>query len=118
MADHIFHMALPSDWDAAQNSDPYRVSTRGMSLDEVGFIHCSQRHQLEEVANGFYADVDEVVVLTVDPDRVGSEVWWEPPAPEVDEIFPHIYGPLPTAAVVETTPWRRGDDGWTLNDLR
>ena len=117
MADYIFHMALPDDWKAAHRDGSYRVSTRGMSLDEVGFIHCSEMHQMEAVANGFYADVDTLVVLTVDPKAVGSEVVWEPPEPGVDDVFPHIYGPLPLAAVVDTTRWPRGDNGWSLADL-
>ena len=118
VAEHIFHMALPADWDAARRDDSYRISTRGMPLDEVGFIHCSRRRQLEGVANGFYGDVDEVVVLTIDPDRVDSDVVWEQPAPGIDDTFPHIYGPLPVVAVVESTRWRRGNGGWTLDDLR
>ena len=115
-ADPVFHLALPGDWAAAFQTGEYRVSTRGMSLDEVGFIHCSTRNQVEATANRFYGDVDELVVLTIDPLLVPSEVVWEPPAPDSDELFPHIYGPLPIAAVNTTDFWTRGPTGWHLHD--
>ena len=114
--DPIFHLALPDDWATAFRTGEYRVSTRGMSLDEVGFIHCSTRPQVEATANRFYADIEELVVLTIDQLLVPSEVVWEPPAPDADELFPHIYGPLPIAAVNTADFWTRGPAGWQLHD--
>ena len=75
----IYHLALPEDWDAAQQSGTYEMSTRGAPLASVGFIHASYQHQVEGVANEFYADVDELVLLTIDPDAVGSSVVDESP---------------------------------------
>lgn len=45
--EHIFHIALSRDWEAAKQVGEYRVSTRGRGLDEVGFIHGSFRDQVE-----------------------------------------------------------------------
>lgn len=112
----IFHLALPEDWAAAHTVGEYRMSTRGATLDEVGFIHCSTERQLEATAHRFYGDLSELVVLTVDPARVGSPIVAEPPSPESDELFPHIYGPLPVDAVVATRRWFRALDGtWSLD---
>ena len=69
------------------------------------------RSELEGVANRFYGDVIEAVILHVDPARLAAEVRAEPPADGIEELFPHVYGPIPIEAVVTTTPWRRGDDG-------
>ena len=116
----IYHAALPADWADAFGTGEYTVSTRGASLDDVGFIHASTREQIEGVANRFYADLTELVLLTIDPLAVPHEIRWEPPAPGVDELFPHIYGPLPVTAVVMTHPWlRSADDGadWQLDSL-
>jgi uncharacterized protein (DUF952 family) len=110
----IFHLAMPDDWAAAFTAGDYRVSTRGMTLDEVGFIHCSTEEQIEATANRFYADVDALVVLSIAIDRVPAPVVFEPPAAGVDELFPHIYGALPVAAVTDATFWMRGAAGWTL----
>ncbi len=110
----IFHIALTEDWAAAFTFGEYAVSTRGMSLDEVGFIHCSTSSQVEATARRFYADLTAVVLLTIDPHAVPSDIIWEPPAPGVDELFPHIYGPLPIAAVNMNTFWTRPGDTWHL----
>jgi glutathione S-transferase len=103
----IFHLALPEDWADAFATGEYRRSTRGMSLDDVGFIHCSTREQIEATAGRFYGDLDQLVVLTIDPTLVPSPIVFEPPAPEADVLFPHIYGPLPIAAVRHATFWSR-----------
>jgi uncharacterized protein (DUF952 family)/heme-degrading monooxygenase HmoA len=104
----LVHMAVPGDWAAAQAAGEYRMSTRGVTLEQEGFIHCSFDHQLQGTANRFYADVDELVLLRIDPSALGSEVVVEPP-------FPGSVEHIPLAAVVSTTPWRRGADGWQLD---
>ncbi len=114
----IFHMALPDDWAAAFTTGEYRMSTRGVTLEQEGFIHCSTREQLQDTANRFYADLEQLVVLTIDPQLVPSEIVFEPPAPGLDMLFPHIYGPLPIAAVNRATPWtRRPDASWSTESL-
>ena len=111
----IFHLALPDDWAAAFADGEYRVSTRGMTLDDVGFIHCSTREQIEDTANRFYGDLDQLVVLTIDPKLVPSPIVHEPPAPGVDVLFPHIYGPLPVPAVNQAVMWvREPGAAWLL----
>jgi len=112
----IWHIALQDDWRDAQPSGSYLVSTRGMTLEEVGYIHCSKPEQIEGVAQRFYADLSELLLLEVDPERVESEIVEEPPAPGVSELFPHIYGPLPITAVCSVRQWTRGETGWVLPD--
>jgi uncharacterized protein (DUF952 family) len=105
----IHHAALVEDWVAAKKVGRYEVSTRGATLTAVGFIHASYEHQLAGVANRFYADVDELVVLSIDPDAVGAQVVDE--ADSTGERFPHIYGPLPVDAVLDATLWQRHEGG-------
>lgn len=106
----ILHIALPSDWHQAQHDGEYRVSTRGVSLEQEGFIHCSYPSQLEGVANRFYADLSALLLLHVDIGLLDAELRVEPPADGIDELFPHVYGPIPLTAVVATTPWHRDND--------
>jgi uncharacterized protein (DUF952 family)/heme-degrading monooxygenase HmoA len=114
-AARIFHMALPDDWESARHAGEYTASTRGRSLSEEGFIHCSFADQVEGTANGYYADLDEVVLLTVDPSRLGSELVVEDPFPGAPQRFPHVYAPIPVTAVVAATVWRRqADRPWQL----
>ena len=98
--EHLFHLALRRDWEAAQDDGEYRVSTRGRTLAEEGFLHASFGHQWQGVRDAYYADVTEpLVLLEVDPARLDVPVVEEVPAGG-DEAFPHVYGPLPVAAVV------------------
>jgi uncharacterized protein (DUF952 family) len=103
----IFHLATKADWDAAQASGSYTTSTYGVSLADEGFIHASRADQWEGVRERYYADVEEpLVLLEIDTDLLEVPVVEEPPAPGVEETFPHIYGPLSPAAVVSVTTLR------------
>lgn len=107
MTDHILHLTERSLWEAARAQGAYTMSTRGRTLAEEGFIHCSTRAQLPAVARflyGSYDGPDELVVLVIDPERLDAPVKYEVPAPGA-EAFPHVYGPIPVAAVVGTEPW-------------
>ncbi len=94
----LYHLADRGDWLTAAAAGEYRVSTRGVSLEAEGFIHCSLRDQVRGVAEQFYADADDLVLLVIDSDRVPAPIRYEAPAPGAPE-YPHIYGPLPAAAV-------------------
>ena len=93
----LFHLALADDWQAAQASGSYSVSTRGMTLEQVGFIHCSWREQVDATYQRFYADAGEVVLLEIDPAAVGVPLRAD--AIPTGELFPHMYGPLNPGAV-------------------
>ncbi|KEF41110.1 MAG: glutathione S-transferase [Cyanobium sp. CACIAM 14] len=101
----LYHLALAVEWRQAQDQGSYRRSTRGRSLEEVGFIHASGAHQIEATFRRFYGDAGEVLLLTIDPGRLEAPVLWEP-APESGERFPHIHGPLPLEAVLKAEPYQ------------
>jgi uncharacterized protein (DUF952 family) len=102
--EHVFHLALASDSAAARADGDYRVSTLGVTLEQEGFLHASFAHQWEGVRARYYADVeDPLVLLTVDPDLLDVPLVVETPD-GADEVFPHIYGPLPVTAVVGVRP--------------
>ena len=101
----IFHVATEADWDAALESGSYTTSTLGVTLADEGFIHASRTDQWEGVRERFYAQVEEpLVLLEIDTELLDVPVVEEPPAPGIEETFPHIYGPLSPAAVVSVTP--------------
>lgn len=106
----IYHLALAADWAQAQRSGEYRISTRGRTLDEEGFIHASTEGQVAPVANAFYAGAGDLVVLVIDPARLRSEVRYEQ-VPGFEAPFPHIYGPLNADAVVRTLSLDRDAEG-------
>jgi uncharacterized protein (DUF952 family) len=100
----LWHLAERSHWDEARARGTYERSTRGLALAEVGFVHCSRPEQVPGVAAAFYADADELVLLRIDPARIPAEI-------RVEDGFPHVYGPIPVAAVTAAEPLTRTPDG-------
>ena len=110
-ANVILHIALPDHWAAARRSGEYRMSTRDRTVADEGFVHCSYPNQVVGIANRFYRDVIALVILHIEHELVHAAMKLEPAFDRSGELFPHLYGPLPTDAVIATTWWRRGDDG-------
>ena len=108
----IFHITTATEWAAARADGLYRAP----SLDTEGFIHCSLPTQVNHVADWFYRDVSDLVLLCIEPGRLTSELRWEPSADAFAGEFPHVYGPIAIEAVVLTVPWARGADGFVLPD--
>ena len=92
---HIYHIVLPEIWEQVRGDRLYRHE----SLGAEGFIHCSYKDQLEGVIGRYYADRDELVILSIDPEKLSARLVAEPSTG--GEIYPHIYGPLNLNAVVE-----------------
>ena len=106
----IFHIATAADWAEAQRTGSYTTSTRGVTLEQEGFIHAARKEQVQPVWRRYYADADEpLVLLTIDTDKLASR-WQEDPVG--DDTYPHVYGPIDTPAVVRAQPLdRRGGTG-------
>ena len=101
----IFHIATASDWHQAQATGAYTTSTRGVTLEQEGFIHASRADQWEGVRAAYYADATEpLVLLEIDTDLLDVPVVEEVPAPGASETFPHVYGAISPAAVVGVRP--------------
>jgi uncharacterized protein (DUF952 family) len=114
----LFHLAAPDDWDCATTTGHYPWSTRNMTWEQVGFVHCAHRHQLSDVANRFYSDCPYLVVVVLDHEilnRLGLEVIEEPAADDVAELFPHLFGQLPLAAVSAVHLWMVSPEGQFIN---
>jgi uncharacterized protein (DUF952 family)/catechol 2,3-dioxygenase-like lactoylglutathione lyase family enzyme len=103
----LYHLALADDWQRAIPTGEYRISTRGRTLEDEGFIHLSTLQQVSGVADRYYADVRaDVLLLTVDVTLLDADIRLEVPT-GADEAYPHLYGPLPIGTVVAV---RRLDD--------
>ena len=100
----IYHITTAAEWAQAQRDGQYTKSTLDRTLAEEGFIHASQAAQVARVANAFYQGVPDLVLLTIDTERVGSPIRYEQ-VPGQDLPYPHIYGPLNVDAVVEARPF-------------
>jgi uncharacterized protein (DUF952 family) len=107
----IYHIALEKDWEAALEAGEYRISSLGRTLEEEGFLHASYGNQVRGVADRYYADVEEpLVLLTIDERRLTVPLQVDAVAGDADG-YPHVYGPLDVAAVVMSTPLLRDGQG-------
>ena len=105
----LYHLALAEEWQQALIDGVYQRSTRGLTIEQVGFLHASYGDQIAATFERFYADAGPVRLLSIDPQRLGAAglVVREEAAPESGELFPHLYGgPLPCEAVVTAEPYR------------
>lgn len=90
----IYHIVLPEVWEKFKNEYDYEAE----SLAAEGFIHCSYRYQLDEVLERYYKDAGKVLILSINPHLLLSELVAEPSTNR--EIYPHIYGKINKSAIV------------------
>lgn len=101
----ILHITSRESWEQAQRRGVYH----GGTLAAEGFIHCSKPHQAAGVANARFRGVTGLLLLRIDPSRVGPAIRYEESEP--GEHFPHIYGPLNIDAVIDAVAFEPGPDG-------
>lgn len=102
----IYHICRREEWAAAEAAGRYD----GSSQDHAdGFIHFSAADQLAASAARHRAGQDGLVLLTVDAAVLGEALKWEPS--RGGQLFPHLYGPLPRAAVRRVDDLPLGPDG-------
>jgi uncharacterized protein (DUF952 family) len=101
---NIVHITSRKAWMEAKRAGQYIPP----SLESEGFIHCSTYSQALPVAEKYYKGQSGLVLLVIDPTRLVSDLKWEPPSEgtpppgvRAGEPFPHIYGPINLAAVVQ-----------------
>ncbi|MEV4766871.1 DUF952 domain-containing protein [Micromonospora chokoriensis] len=91
----IYKLLSGTEWDDALAAGAFA----GSALDrQDGFIHLSGGDQVVETARRHFAGVTGLTLLSVAEDRLGDALRWEPS--RGGQLFPHVYGPLPVAAVV------------------
>jgi predicted cupin superfamily sugar epimerase/uncharacterized protein (DUF952 family) len=101
----VFHICLRAALERARADGAYVAE----SLAHEGFIHLSRAHQVLPTVRAYFAGVTDLVVLVIDPTRLTAPLRYEPPAPlpshlpkpPSEELYPHCYGPLDLAAIVD-----------------
>lgn len=117
MNEKVFHIAFADDWEGAQRFGEYEVSTRGKTLDDVGYIHATTEDKICQTASTVYQDAGlPLVALAIDCQALraaGGSIAWDDheqqAAPHAQR--PRIMGPLPVDSdvvephtLVETSP--------------
>ncbi len=101
---YIYLLSSLADYQIAKaNGELYRDS-----LESEGFIHASPKDQLTRVANKYYKDVENPLVIVLETARITPEVKWEAAA---GSLYPHIYGLLNMDSVIKTIAIELESDG-------
>ena len=90
----IYHIAQNADWQQAVLSGLYFPA----SFDQERFIHCSTSEQVDGVLERYFQN-QSVLKLTIEVAMLIYPLKYEW-AISVNQLFPHIYGPINLGAVV------------------
>ncbi|MFN2234362.1 MAG: DUF952 domain-containing protein [Anaerolineales bacterium] len=100
----IVHICLSDEWQTAQKTGVYRTT----SLDVEGFIHCSRPDQVVDVANRYYGNRTDLLLLWIDPSCLAAELRWEA---SDESIYPHVYGPINIDCINSVSKFLPDEDG-------
>ena len=106
MPDPIYKILSEAAYEAAKREGHFSGSA-----DDArdGFIHLSAAHQLETTLAAHFAGQEGLLLVALDPDRLGPQLKWEPS--RGGALFPHLYGPFDLVAVVAVERLELGQDG-------
>jgi uncharacterized protein (DUF952 family) len=102
----LYHITSAQEARDATRSGTYTPK----AFEAEGFIHCSYRRQVRDVANRVFSGRSDLVLLEIDPTKLTCKVIDEN-LEGGTELFPHIYGRLPQGAVVRIHQLPCGEDG-------
>ena len=82
----------------------------GAPVDQAdGFIHFSTARQVRETAAKHFAGQRDLLLVTVEAERLGKALKWEPS--RGGDLFPHLYGKLQLAEVLRVDALPLGGNG-------
>ena len=119
MAGNSFlHLTTKQAWEDALKVGTYSLSTKGKTLEEVGFIHGSFADQVEEVAGFVFAEsTEDLVVLHLDIDKLESQgISVRVEEASNGKSYPHIYGAVPCELVDRVSAAHMNGDGQLVRE--
>ena len=105
----IYRIAQPADWQQAQQTGFFASA----DLEAEGFIHASELAQVLETARHYYRASPGAVLLELDEAALATagvrvEREW---AAGRQAWFPHVFAPIPLAAVPRSWPFPVDEEG-------
>ena len=92
----LYHITSEAEAQKARETGTYTPA----AFAREGFIHCSYAHQVRATLDRIFRGRSDLVVLEIDPNQLDCKIIDENLEGGA-ELFPHIYGRLPMAAVVK-----------------
>ncbi len=101
LAGPIYHLAVASQW--TPDAD-YPWSSRGVSYDAEGYVHCSFPHQVAAVRSRYYGDLADEDLLLLELDVTAAAQLLVAEDLGTGEPYPHLYAPLTADLVRAAQP--------------
>ncbi len=95
----IFKILPRHEWETACAAGVFL----GSAVDVADrFIHFSTVEQTQETLQRHFTGQSDLLLVAVEAETLGPALKWEPS--RGGALFPHLYGPLPTALAVSAEP--------------
>jgi uncharacterized protein (DUF952 family) len=101
----IYHIVKEKDYLHLLKGNSYIPA----NFDENGFVHCALEASVISIANDYYSNAeDKLILLKIDPGKLKSQTKCESAAPEkgsgiqhlsTSSVFPHVYGPIDNSSI-------------------
>jgi len=90
----IYHIAKFEQFNISKDRGIYFPA----QFPQDGFIHCSNKNQVVTVANNWFRNSTDLVLLEIDDKKLKIEVKFEN-LEGGQELYPHIYDEIPFLAI-------------------
>lgn len=89
MPEKIYKIVTKAEWESAVKAGEFVGA--GIDLTD-GYIHFSAAGQVVETAAKYFAGQTDLLLVSVDSQKLGDELRWEPSRD--GDLFPHLYAKL------------------------
>ena len=114
----IYHLVTEKEYLQTIGADSFAPA----SLGKDGFVHCALEVSVIAVANDYYANVaDRLLLLQIEPEKLKAPTKYETAKPgagagtahkDTSPVFAHVYGPSDHGAVSGVGVLRKGGAGY------
>ncbi len=102
----VYKILIPEDWESFRVRGEYLGSAHDK---RDGFIHLSNRAQMQGTLDKHYKDTREVIIIEFEAAKMSEALKYE--ASRDGALFPHLYGPLDLAHMTQFWPLSAGLQG-------
>lgn len=102
--DLLFTISTKAEWKNYSSSGSFEPT----SLKEIGHVRCYHGSQIEQAANKFETEENELLLIVIDPLKIQVPIKNE----KVNgEVFPNLYGAFSIDAVIDRIILKKSKKG-------
>ena len=103
--EYIFKIVEKDEWNKSKEKGIYS----GSSMDiKDGYIHFSEKEQIDETLKNYYSNKQNLILLKVDASKLENLLWEQA---SNGDMYPHLYSPLDFKNVEDELELHLNEDG-------